>query len=182
MNLRVHPSRIQPESTAQIRVSDPERHHDDPRMYSRDRRIVKNCTTQATPMLKQHASLLEISIEQSAVVIRGNLPTDAMKAERPDHSTGGRVEPVKSRACCCLIPFPPAQFHRKRAGCGRLIPRRRAGGISPFSGLRFRQHHMPDHLAADSRLRLNTVSGNHQQDKNQNSQHRPNTPAIFAME
>ena len=50
---------------------------------SRDRRIVENICTllQATPMLKQHASLLEISIEQSAVVIRGNLPTDAMKAE-----------------------------------------------------------------------------------------------------
>lgn len=50
---------------------------------SRDRRIVENIRTllQATPMLKQHAALLEISIEQSAVVIRGNLPTDAMKAE-----------------------------------------------------------------------------------------------------
>ena len=83
MNLRVHPSRIQPESTAQIRVSDPERHHDDPRTGFRDRRIVENIRTllQATSMLKQHASLLEISIEQSAVVIRGNLPTDAMKAE-----------------------------------------------------------------------------------------------------
>jgi len=50
---------------------------------SRDRRIVENIRTmlQASPTLRQHASLLEVSIERSAIVIRGNLPSAAMKAE-----------------------------------------------------------------------------------------------------
>ncbi len=50
---------------------------------SRDRRIVENIRTmlQANPMLRQYASLLEVSIEHSAIVVRGNLPTDAINAE-----------------------------------------------------------------------------------------------------
>lgn len=50
---------------------------------SRDRRIVEKIRTvlQANPTLGQHASLIEVSIEHSAIVVRGNLPTDGMKAE-----------------------------------------------------------------------------------------------------
>ena len=50
---------------------------------SRDRRIVENIRTmlQTSPTLRQHATLLEVSIENSAIVIRGNLPSAAMKAE-----------------------------------------------------------------------------------------------------
>ncbi len=50
---------------------------------SRDRRIVEKIRTvlQANPKLGQHASLIEVSIEHSAIVVRGSLPSDAMKAE-----------------------------------------------------------------------------------------------------
>ena len=50
---------------------------------SRDRRIVEKIRTvfRANPTLGQHASLIEASIEHSAIVVRGNLPTDGMKAE-----------------------------------------------------------------------------------------------------
>lgn len=50
---------------------------------SRDRRIVEKIRTvlQANPTLGQHASMIEVSIENSTIVVSGNLPTDAMKAE-----------------------------------------------------------------------------------------------------
>ena len=50
---------------------------------TRDRRIVENIRTmlQTSPTLREHAPLLEVSIEHSAIVVRGNLPSAAMKAE-----------------------------------------------------------------------------------------------------
>ena len=49
----------------------------------RDRRIVEKirAVLHANPILCQHASLIEVSIEHSAILIRGSLPTDEMKAE-----------------------------------------------------------------------------------------------------
>jgi hypothetical protein len=50
---------------------------------SRDRRIVENIRTvlQANPVLGQYTGLLEVSIEHTAIVVRGNLPTDGLKAQ-----------------------------------------------------------------------------------------------------
>lgn len=77
------PTRLPPESPATTPVSIRREIMTTQECESRDRRIVEKirAVLRANPTLGQHASFIEVSIEQSAIVVRGNLPTDAMKEE-----------------------------------------------------------------------------------------------------
>ena len=50
---------------------------------SRDRRLVDNIrfVMQGNPLLQQHATALEVSIENASVVLRGELPSPELKAQ-----------------------------------------------------------------------------------------------------
>ena len=70
---------------------------------ARDRRIVEKIRTvlHANSTLGQHASFIEVSIEHSAIVIRGSLPTDEMKAELlPANRRAGVLSQVNN---CVLV-------------------------------------------------------------------------------